>query len=390
MKRTLFLLLAIASFKCREKYNAVFDTPSGGFLVVEGFINYGGITQINLSRTSPLDTRTILYEKNAVVQVEGDNNSVFLLSDADSGRYVGSQLPLNITSKYRIRIKTANQREYLSDFRSVITTPPIDSLTWKRNNGVEIFINSSPPANNSRYYRWETEETWEFKSKYEARLYYIYDILPNGSKGYTDVGKFFPDLGFKRNEEMFTCWKTVNSSGILLGTTTKLDQNILYSMIKFYPENAWELSFLYSIYVKQYGMSKEGYDFYQKMKKNTEALGSIFDAQPSELKGNITCISHPGELVIGFVEASSVEDKRIFISVNELPGWNYQAYCKETKAIPNNPDSLAKAAEEDFLPSTVIIMGDYPPYRVGILSVTDKVCTDCRELGSSIKPAFWP
>src|SRR5690349_11036213 len=138
MKWTLFLLLAIPGIKCREKFNLLHETPANGFLVVEGFINFGGESIINLSRTSSLAQKKIIYEKDALVQIEGEDNSVFILPDRDSGRYMANQLPLELSTRYRVRIETTNDREYLSEYTNLISTPPIDSLAWQRTDGVQI------------------------------------------------------------------------------------------------------------------------------------------------------------------------------------------------------------------------------------------------------------
>ncbi len=57
----------------------------------------------------------------------------------------------------------------------------------------------------------------------------------------------------------------------------------------------------------------------KKLKNNTEQLGSIFDAQPSETGGNLHCKTDPTEQVIGFIGCSSQTQKRIFINRYELP-----------------------------------------------------------------------
>jgi hypothetical protein len=50
----------------------------------------------------------------------------------------------------------------LSEFAEVRITPQLDSVSWKQeNNGVRIYASTHDPNNNTRYYKWDYEETWE-------------------------------------------------------------------------------------------------------------------------------------------------------------------------------------------------------------------------------------
>ena len=123
------------------------------------------------------------------------------------------------------------------------------------------------------------------------------------------------------------------------------------------------------------------------MKKNTEATGSIFDAQPSELVGNVHSTSNPSEIVIGFVDASMVQSKRSFIKNTELKDWNYASPCVISE-IKNSEDSITKV-HNSLLPGTA---AKYSPFG-GILSYyfATPECVDCRILhGTNVKPSYWP
>ncbi len=73
--------------------------------------------------------------------------------------------------------------------------------------------------------------------------------------------------------------------------------------------------------VKQYALSLEAYSFYTNLKKNTEQLGSIFDALPSEIEGNIHSDNNPSEPVIGYITVGSTTSQRIFVDKRLLPDW---------------------------------------------------------------------
>src|SRR5687768_9005299 len=171
MKKSIYCILILLSAQCREKYEIPFEVPITGYLVVDGIINSGeGETNINLSRTTILSDRRIVSEAGAIVQVEGEDNSLFNLIEKDSGRYSIDQLPITDALKYRLRIRTKDAKEYVSEFVEVKNTPVIDSISWRRNNGVEMFVHAHDPQNSTRYYKWDYDETWEFESTFLTNL----------------------------------------------------------------------------------------------------------------------------------------------------------------------------------------------------------------------------
>ena len=163
---------------CKERYLPSITSPPTGYLVVEGFISSGTEpTSITLTRSISLyDSVNIMYEHNAVVNIESDNNETFPLFETGNGVYVSSSLSLNNNQKYHLTIKTQDGKQYASDFATVKRTPAIDSISWQRENGgVKIYVNTHDPQNNTRYYHWKYEETWEFHATYYSSLVYYYD-----------------------------------------------------------------------------------------------------------------------------------------------------------------------------------------------------------------------
>ena len=163
-----YLFLSITLIACKEPFEPNLPIVPQGYLVVEGFINAKGPTEIRLSRTVPLDQKRVMKpELNAFVRVEGEDNTTFNFLAAANGRYTSGTLPINPEKKYRLYIKTTNGREYLSDYCSVKITPPIDSISWKEDqNKVTIYANTHDPNKKSVYYLWDYSETWELRSPF--------------------------------------------------------------------------------------------------------------------------------------------------------------------------------------------------------------------------------
>lgn len=375
---TVLLLFA----HCKQAYDPKIEAKNTNLLVVEGFINSAqGPTAIHLSRTGNLADATIKPETNALVRVEGDDGSTFALVEHALGEYSVPQLPLNGNVKYRVYIKTSNGKEYVSDYSAVKYTPAIDSITWQKDDGgLTLYTNSHDPQNATKYYQWKFEETWEIHSAYHTKLEYIRDSRTNKV---TDLVYRNPD--HSDDTTIYKCWNDAGSSSIILGSTENLISSVVYLPVESIDAGSEKLSVLYSLNLHQYGISHEEYLFLQKMKKNTEQVGTIFDAQPSQLSGNIHSVSNQAEVVIGFVEVSEEQTKRIFIYNNQLNGWGWDPGCLQVE-IQNNPDDIEKHGSNLFptVPATI---------GLGIVSfyAANKLeCIDCTTRGVHQKPDFWP
>ncbi|MES2110276.1 MAG: DUF4249 domain-containing protein, partial [Bacteroidota bacterium] len=257
----------------------VVATPHG-YLVVEGLINSGAdSTIIKLNRTVQLSGKsTVNPELGAKVSIENDLNESIMLIENPNGVYVYPGLNLSTSHKYRLKIKAAGGREYASDFEPVMVVPPIDTLTYKvESDGVSINVNTHDPKNNTRYYRWEYDETWVYTAAFQSKY---------KSNGDTVLSR---DL---INDEIYTCWRSAYSSTILLGSSAKLLQDVISDApITFLSRHSEKIRHKYSAFIRQYPLTKGAYDFWVNLKKNTEQLGGIFDAQPSQINGNIHSVT---------------------------------------------------------------------------------------------------
>lgn len=361
---------------CKVPYNPPLKTAGDRFLIVEGYINVNGVpTNIKLSRTRNItlgDTAAYINETGANVVIEDNQNNVYPLYEKGDGNYSASYT-LSPSNQYRIHITTRNQEEYRSDFVKAKESPPIDNLGWKFKDGdVQAFVNTHDPANQTTYYRWDYVETWEFHSEYYSTL--MYD-----SANLKVVNRSVP---------VYVCYRTKNSANIFLGSTAKLQQDVIHEApLALIPNHDSRISVLYSINVTQYALDPSGYKYWSALKGNTESVGSIFDSQPNENVGNIHSINDPFERVIGYIGAGSTQQERLFITNSSMPtGWNQSGNCDYIE-VPNNKDSLNMFfGQQGFVPITahlngIIVLGYY---------ASEGPCVDCTLNGSPVKPTFWP
>lgn len=370
MKQAIALVIVfIFSFtSCKEEYNPpVISTPNS-FLVVEANLDPSGPTTLRLTKTFKLDaSASVVTENNAQVTVEGKDNTIRNLIFSGNGYYASSSLNLVVGNEYRLRIKTATGKEYLSEYIKTQITPPIDSITWEREaDGVRLFSNTKDPNNATRYYKWEYMETWEYHSPLPPFVIYDNGIIRD---------RIFPQ------EDVSVCWASQPSTNILLANSTRLQSDIINKApIHYIPVGDERISVRYSILLKQYALHKDAYDFFELLKKNTENLGSVFDAQPSEIKGNISCVSNPSEPVIGFITSSTVTEKRIFISNDQVAPWRLVNNC-EFWPVAKNSDSVRLAVLSGYM-----LFADGADHWDFSLPR----CVDCTAKGgTNVKPAFW-
>lgn len=381
MKRDFFSVKIILGFvallffsNCKVPYDPPVQSSNTRFLVVEGFINGNGVTSFKLSRTRNItwgDTAAYKNELNASVVVEDQNNNSYQLYEKGSGVYEANTF-LNPSTNYRLHIRTSDNKEYLSAFVPFKQSPPIDKVDWNFKDGsVQINLNTHDPQNNSRYYRWDFEETWEFHSSYLTNLKYI---------PATDSVEF-------RNDEVYVCWQSQNSKNILLGSSAKLSSDVInQEPILLIPFGDKRISVLYSILVNQYVLDSSAYNYWNALKSNTENVGSIFDPQPNQTRGNIYCTTDSSETVIGYVSAGNIQQSRIFISNSQMPSdWN---------RIPNCTEYLVPKDSTEYY----FAVGGFAPYlkdstlsgKVNGYYSASATCVDCTLSGTNVKPSFWP
>lgn len=373
------LLLIFATGSCKDRYFPQFSSTDKGYLVVEGTLNFGNEpTSIQISRTYKMESAGMKPpESGALVTVEGSDNSVQTLAMTTPGVYRNAALNLLQQQEYRLRIKTNDGKEYLSDFVKVKITPPIDSVgVINTGSAINIYVNTHDPSNNTIYYRWDFDETWETRSEYSSAIIYDRNVDPP------------PAIRPRKmpEEQIYRCWKNGISRDLLFASSAKLTSDVIHEKtIQTIQRGDEKLSVLYSILVRQYSMDKKAYEFFDLMKKNTESIGTVFDPLPSEIRGNIKCLSNPQEIAIGYISATTVEKKRIFIQ--RPADWFYLPQCLPLQVVP--PDSVAF-----YFASSLLLPVDIQPRErseiIDYLGATP-ACVDCRYKGGNLQqPSFWP
>lgn len=380
MKKIKYIFLAIvtaALASCIYPYEVDFKEGSGGTVVIEGDILCGEISKfkVALSR-SVSDT---VMDKFFVLDlyVEGEDGKRY--QGVQSGDvYEVDTRNLDLGGKYRFVSSISRDvnslsyaKTYQTEFMQVMVTPAIDSIFHKvadDKKSASIHVTSHDDNTPVGYYKWNYEENWEIRSSYVADLEYEYY-----SNSVREIDQ--------RSENRYYCWGKNISESINVHSTENTGSNIA-SDIKLQTIDCTDkrACALYCIDVYQYAITKEGYNFWNTMKKNEEDLGTIFSPQPSSPRGNIICQEDPEQYVIGYIGCSTVTSKRKFI------------YAKDMDIYQDNPCPSHIYGREEWQSAymsrmDVITFVEGPG---GGYLWAPVECVDCRIYGTKEKPSFWP
>lgn len=352
---------------CIEPFSPPEVNSDAHYLVVDGYLNIGGDTsRIELRRTQNASEKTNpLIERGASVNVEGEKGEMYPFTEMSPGVYVLPSQNFDKRQKYRVNITTVDRKEYQSDFVVVSDTPPIDSITYRLDtflNSMLFMVNTHDATGNTRFYRWKFEDTYEYYAPYYSALMVKDSEVVN------------------RPEDINHCWKTGYSANIILGSTIKLSKDEIRSLpINSVPVETNKLLVKYSIKVKQYGLTREAFEYWTALAKTTQTTGSLFDPQPSQVTGNIKNKADNKELVFGYFSAGVEQTKRIFAA----PRLGYYERCE--------PDTLPVQCgppDEECVFNTQKLLITY--IGMSHIMAVPPACADCRLKGGiNSRPSFW-
>jgi hypothetical protein len=337
-------------------------------LVVEGVITDQYRTnKINISRALPLGKIvTPKPLKGCYVTITDEYNNQYTLKEYPTGTYSTDSTEFcgHVGGTYTLKIVT-NNLTYISSPMEMLPVPPVDSLFYERvviieeneygrpEEGCKIYLNTYDPEHKCLFYRWEYTETWEFRLPFS---------VPNA-----------------------TCWITKPSEQIFIRNTSIYDQARVTRLPLLNITNETDrLKAIYSILVKQYSMSRDEYNYWEKLQNVSQNVGGLYDVTPMTISSNIYNPYNPDEIVLGYFSVSAVSEKRLFIKekFQGIPNFYYSCPDDTVWGGANVPI--------EGLGSWVWVIQDQSfslnPFRIITYS---KECADCTTRGTTIRPSYW-
>ena len=396
---TLFALSCISPFEPKTRADS-------NMLVVDGSIIKGFDKQeIKISRASPISDPVSNPVTNCQVKVVDDSGNEFVFSEESQGKYVATidDGLLNYNNQYKLVFSTPLGENYESDYQRLLKTAQVDSFYCAKelhysqelkDNGVEglqFYTDLNAPDDDSKYYKWQINETWELYAS--NKIFGIYD-------GKTVKLNNWPE------DSLYYCYKNRNVIGFYTSSTVNLSHNIIKKIpLIFKLSESPNLATKYCATLRQFALNKEAYEYWHQKEIELTESGQIYTKQPFQNKSNITNINDPGKKVLGFFWASSCSEKHLFLrdpfgKADKIQAEKNYGVCKSLVLFT---DLYGKENIERQLLALILRTRNVPAPPLYIFygctsstcyyyfSLTND-CVDCRLMyrnSTNKKPDFW-
>ena len=214
----LFIILIICG-TCSEPYTPEISKYED-ILVIDGIItNEPGPYEVRISRSFKYSDSEGQPEHHATVLIKDDQGNIASMEETSPGIYstIDPDFRGIIGRQYQLYVNTyVDQQVYESEFVELKKVPEIENLyaefgekasDTELEQGFHIYVDTYDPENQTRYYRYDFVETWEFYVPYPS-----YYLVESGQ------------LVF-RTERVGDCWKTANSEDILVTTSENMQSD---------------------------------------------------------------------------------------------------------------------------------------------------------------------
>lgn len=294
----LFFIILTTIGSCVDRIDLTLDEPVI-IPVVDGFItDEYGLGSLRLSYTIQYSNEKDVPIENAVVTITDDQGNVESLKHRSEGRYSKwGGIQAQQGRSYKLRIELPDGSILVSDFQKLPKSQETCSLSYQETIKTEIRRYDEKLVNSEGIDLIATIDN----VKIRGGAYYMFEVYPTWlliSPLATD-----PDLKY--------CYFHDNNT-IDISVAEEKPEAYDYP-IEFYP---YDIRFDngISFQVVQYSISKESYEFWQKVKKQIEYDGSIFSTPPVNAGSNVKYLNNPNGEVSGFFGVYSASYSRIFVS----------------------------------------------------------------------------
>jgi hypothetical protein len=351
-KLTIFLF-CLAIYGCENYFEPDIDNQPS-FYVVSGIItNQKGPHVVKITKSLNFnDVTTYEGVPGAQVEIEiKDGEHVTLLGDT-IGNYISDSTFQGIVNKeYRIHIVTADNKEFYSQYVTLLPSAPIDTLTGQYKKTV---VSTTDALGNY------LEETIDGIQSFNSTLcqgytpFYRYkcNLIFQSQQKYPSVG-FIPELNLYITRPGSSYGNLFIANGNNYSRANIIDNPLYFARRSILEFELYDIQGEreYDVYqrgvlidAKQYSLDQDGYNFWKAISDQQKASDYLFDPVEAQVHGNIYCTSNPDEIVFGYFGASGVSEKKIAF---QLTKWN-EIVVRSVKYFPILDSTMIDSIAPDY------------------------------------------
>jgi hypothetical protein len=346
------LLIMIAS-ACVDRITFDIGVTATFPVVVEGHIsNQPGPYKIQISKAFDIESQYSIRTPitvNKVVLSDNVGNQEELIPVNDEYQTSQNGMRGVIGRAYSLRVELRDGRIYESIPDTLLPAGKLDSIyfDFKEEKTLEgtsaysfdILFNSSSGDLNDFYFLWKFTGTFRAETNPELASVERYGCTYyNGKCNWKPVcsgllNVAYPDYppNFIQDKpcECCTCWYSIFNDKLTLSDNQLLQlgrfNNIVVQSV---PVNGWIFMHKLHVNVSQQSLSPRAFAFWKAIKDQKEAVNSLFQPVTGKIPTNFIQISGPSSPLSGFFYSTSVSEKSIYITRDDVPN---------TSIIPATP-----------------------------------------------------
>lgn len=300
------------------------------YLVFEGVLTDApGPYQFSLSLSAGYNSVESIFDRRvtgATISVMDNVGTVTRFVDAGRGSYISPTGFRGQPGRRYVLTVGYQGQTYQSEPEGMQPVPAIDSVYWAYQpkatatspGNFNVYLDLTDPANTENYYQWD----WVHYDKPDYCILY----RPSGST-VTYSKRCCSD-----------CWNITRSAGAILTASDRLINGNRLAGQRI-AEVPFDDSPPYYLMIGQQSLSRGAYQFWQTVQVLTGNVGSVFDATPATLTGNIHNQKATGTPMLGYFQVSARKQRVVYVNrlvasalpfaSNKFPFWTDCEPCTE-------------------------------------------------------------
>jgi len=314
-----YLVVFLFLLSCTELYEPDIDNRNQ-ILVIDAFIgNSVGTSYVSLSLSLPFDSLGIPEKISPEsVYVTDDQNIKTVFRKSSPGVYIPENYSFKgeINKTYILTVKTSDNQVFQSSPQKMLQPlNPVKvwggynkySYLYDNGNGKVIpreedvceiyfdFISSSGELPRFRFTSSQIVEYTITKGMMNEMTFFCWFTTDDKSLRFTS--EKYPSASGEINNQVVS---VTDADGKITVTDMSLQKRGYGDTVVTIHEHKR------IIRINQYRLNPDSYLWYKGIEKQSSSEGKVFDPLPSQLSGNISCLTDPARHVLGFFEVSPV------------------------------------------------------------------------------------